>query len=241
MMRTIMGLSYRSRLDLLTLRGCFNDGGGGGTGGGGAGGGAGAGGTGGAAGGGAGDGGGQGGGTGGKAEPFATFQDEASFMRRVSQMSRQELEKTAKDLGFESVDAMKAAAKAAKEAAEASKTELEKEKTAREKAEKEGKAALEAANARLVNADIKVYAAQAGFVDPADAVALVDRSGIQVDDKGNVTGVKEAVEGLLKSKPHLIGKAGGSQVGGGSNPPGAGGGGGGKSMNDFIRRAAGRR
>lgn len=203
MFRYLMGLPYRDRFDFLRLRGCFDEAGSGGTGGGGAGAGAGAGAGGSDGGGGAA---GAGAGAGKNNEPFATFPDEASFMRRISQASRQELEKMAKDLGFESADAMKAAAKAKKEADEAAKTELEKEKARAEKAEQEKKDALAAANTRLVNAEIKVFAVQVGFVDPADAVALVDRTGIQVDEKGNVSGAKEAVDSLAKAKPHLVGK-----------------------------------
>lgn len=133
-------------------------------------------------------------------------------MRRVSQMSRQELDKAAKELGFENADALKAAAKAKKEADEQSKSDLEKEKTRADNAEKEKNDALTTANTRLLNAEIKVFAVQAGFVDPADAVALVDRASIQVDDNGNVTGAKEAIDALAKAKPHLVGtgKPGGS-------------------------------
>lgn len=162
-----------------------------------------------------------------KNEPFAVFPDAASFNARMERATRSQLEAMAKDLGFDSVDAMKAAAKAKKEADDKNKSDLEKEKEAREKAEREKKDALEAANARLINADIKVFAAQAGFADPSDAVALVDRTDIKVDDAtGEVTGAKEAVEALAKAKPHLLGKGagGGGNIGGSANP-GSGGGG----------------
>jgi uncharacterized membrane protein YgcG len=123
-----------------------------------------------------------------------------------------QMEALAKSLGFDTVDAMQTAAKAKKESDEAAKSDLEKEKARADKAEAEKKDALTAANTRLVNAEIKVFAVQAGFVDPADAVALVGRAGVQVDEQGNVTGAKEAVEALAKAKPHLVGtgKAGGS-------------------------------
>lgn len=162
------------------------------------------GGTGGGAGGGTGDGGGAGGG--GENQPFATFQDEASFMARIKREGKAQLEATAKALGFESADAMQAAAKAKKDADAANQTELEKEKAAREKAEADSKAVLETANKRLVDAEIKVLAKDAGFADVTDAVALIDRTSIQVDDQGNVTGAKEAVEALAKAKPHLLGE-----------------------------------
>lgn len=148
-------------------------------------------------------------------------------MARMKREGKAQLEALAKELGFESADAMKAAAKAKSEADLAAKSDLEKEKAAREKAEAEKKDALTTANTRLVNAEIKVFAVQAGFVDPADAVALVDRAGIQVDDSGNVTGAKEAIDALAKAKPHLVGtgKAGGSpgSSGNGSRQDGSGG------------------
>ena len=190
-LRTVMGLPFADRWDPMRRRGLFEGDGTGSGGGGDKSGG--------------GDGKGNDGGSGNDPKPI-TFPDEASLMRRINQGSRQELEKAAKDLGFDSVDAMKAAAKAKKAADEANKSELEKEKTAREKAENDSKAALEKANQRLINAEIKLAAQAAGFVDPGDAVALVGRSGISIDDKESIIGVKEAVEALAKAKPHLIGK-----------------------------------
>lgn len=221
--------------DPMRRRGLFDESGGGGTNGGGGDGGSGSG----TDGGGTGTGGGNAGG--GGQQPYAVFPDEATFMARVSRMSKAELGKVATELGFDSIDALKAAAKAHKETQEANKSELEKEKAARAQAEAAAKAAKERADKTLITAEIKVLAIQAGFVDPADAVALVDRSGISVDDKGSITGAKEAIEALKKAKPHLVGKSGQGTVGGGSNPAGGGGGSGaGKNMNDFIRRAAGK-
>jgi len=156
---------------------------------------------------GAGDGNGQGaGGQGaGQGQPFAVFNDEASFSARMKSESKAQMEAAAKELGFESVEAMQTAAKAKKEADDKSKTELEREKAAREKAEADGKTALDKANQRLINAEIKLAAQAAGFVDPADAVALVARTGVAIDENEAITGVKEAVEALAKAKPHLVG------------------------------------
>jgi len=229
-----------SRFNPFLMRGLFNDGGGSG-GGGGTGSGDGGSGSGDGSGNDGGDGKG-GGDKGGKGnDPYISFPDESSFMRRVNQASRQELEKMAKELGFENADALKEAAKAKKEADEAAKSELEKEKARAEQAEKEKKAALEAANTRLINAEIKVFAAQAGFVDPADAVALVDRSSLEVDDKGNVNGAKEAVDALAKAKPHLVGtgKPGGSP--GNPGNPGRQDGGDGNKGGDFGKKLAEKR
>jgi small-conductance mechanosensitive channel len=131
-----------------------------------------------------------------------------------------QLEAMAKQMGFESVEAMQNAAKAHKDTQTANQTELEKEKARADNAEAASKTALETANKRLVDAEIKVFAKDAGFADVTDAVALVDRTSIQVDEQGNVTGAKEAIEALAKAKPHLIGE--GKPAG----TPGSGGNGG---------------
>ena len=140
------------------------------------------------------------------------------------------MEALAKELGFDTVEAMQTAAKAKKDAEDQAKSDLDKEKEARERAEAEKKTALETANTRLINAEIKVFASQSGFADPSDAVALADRANIKVDDAtGAVTGAKEAVEALAKAKPHLLGKggSGSGNIGGSANPGGGGSGHGG--------------
>jgi uncharacterized spore protein YtfJ len=165
-------------------------------------------------------------GSGSNDQPFAVFKDAKDFHRRLNTESKAQQEKLAKDLGFESVEAMQEAAKAHKASQDASKSELEKEKAAREAAEKKaGDVTLKAQN-MLINAEIKVQAIALGFIDPDDAVALVDRSSITYDDKTEkVTGAREALDALAKNKKHLVGQKGGSgAVGSGSNP-GAGGGG----------------
>ncbi len=183
------------------------------------------------------DGGQQSDGSGKDDKPYATFPNKESFDARIARSTKTELEAMAKELGFDGVDAMKTAAAKAKETEEANKSELEKERDARQKAESTSQAALDKANTRLINAELKVFASQAGFADPSDAVALVNRSDLKVDDDGNVTGAKEAVEALIAAKPHLKGTAGDS-----TNTGDSGGSSGGQSKNSFndtIRKAAG--
>jgi hypothetical protein len=57
---------------------------------------------------------------------------------------------------------------------------------------------------RLVNSEVKLLAAELGFADWEDALALSDLSQVKEDDKGNIVGVKEAIEALSKKKPHLL-------------------------------------
>ena len=90
---------------------------------------------------------------------------------------------------------------------------LEAEKARRDKAlpaevQQQIDTALAAANDRLIGAEIRAQATVLGFLDADDALQLLDRSGVKVDDKGNVTGVKEALEALAKAKPHLVKKSG---------------------------------
>jgi hypothetical protein len=152
----------------------------------------------------------KGGGKGGVTEPFATFPDEKSFMSRISReakgMTDKQLADMAKEMGFESVDAMKAAAKAAKDAEDAKKGEAEKEKEARLKAEAKAQERESKASNALLAAAVTREATALGIVDPEAALKLMDRSGVKVDlDATTVEGVKEALEALLKKSPYLKG------------------------------------
>ena len=171
-------------------------------------------------------------------QPFAVFPDEKSFMARLKREARSLLESEAKSLGFESAEAMRAALKALREREEAEKSELERLREAAQKAEAERQAALAAANERLIRAEVKAVAADLGIVDPDAAYALMDRSGVTVDDDGQVQGVKAALEALVKAKSYLVRQDAASR----SGADFAGGSGDSRKadMNAIIRRAAGR-
>lgn len=66
---------------------------------------------------------------------------------------------------------------------------------------------LESANQRLIKAEFKVFAKELGVRKEAidDAFVLADLSTVEVDEDGNVKGVKEAIETLKKAKPYLFG------------------------------------
>jgi hypothetical protein len=66
---------------------------------------------------------------------------------------------------------------------------------------------LESANQRLIKAEFKLIAKELGVRKEAldDAFVLADLSGVEVDEDGNVQGVKEALESLKKSKAYLFG------------------------------------
>jgi hypothetical protein len=75
----------------------------------------------------------------------------------------------------------------------------------------------------LLNAEVKVLANELGFADWEDARALADLSAVKENDKGELEGVKEALEALAKKKPHLLkgkqsGGSFGADVRGGGSP-----------------------
>lgn len=162
-------------------------------------------------------------GDGGKKIEFTPEQQayvDALIAQRLSRAersaARKALEARAKELGFDSVDAMEAALKAAKEAEDAKKSEAERLRAAKEAAEQQAKVAAEQAKQALIKAALMTAAAQAGFADPADAIRLADTSEIEVADDGTVIGAKEAIDALAKEKPYLLRGAGGAGAGGGN-------------------------
>jgi hypothetical protein len=66
---------------------------------------------------------------------------------------------------------------------------------------------LESANKRLVKSEFKLLAKELGVRKDAldDAFVLADLNGVEIDEDGNVAGVKEALESLKKSKAYLFG------------------------------------
>lgn len=100
-------------------------------------------------------------------------------------------------------------------------TEAEKLRTEKEEADKRAQAALQTANERIMRTEIRA-AAQAAGIDPDVAAALI-KDGVEVNERGEVTGVKEAVAKLLADKPHL--KTGGAPADKSGGDFGKGGGG----------------
>lgn len=91
------------------------------------------------------------------------------------------------------------------------------EKERAEKAAKDAKAAEESATARLkettLKYEVQLAAARLEANDPADVLAMIDRSKIEYDkDTGDPTNIAKLVEDLLKTKPYLK-KSGGNGSG----------------------------
>lgn len=75
-------------------------------------------------------------------------------------------------------------------------------------AQKQIQEAVEKANLRLITAEVKALGVEMGLVDAEVALQLLDREKLKVGDDGEITGVKDALEVLQKSKPYLFGAAG---------------------------------
>lgn len=157
-------------------------------------------------------------------QPFAVFPDEASFMARVKREAKKQLANLVKELGFESPDQALEFLKVAKEEQEKKKTEAE--KMAEKLAELERRLTerdLEIAEARKQMA-FSTEAVKLGISDLEAAFRLMDWSEVEIDENGEVVGLKEALEKLVEKWPWLKGQSGSQSVGGPSNPPGKQGG-----------------
>ncbi|RKD21138.1 hypothetical protein BEP19_14890 [Ammoniphilus oxalaticus] len=157
--------------------------------------------------------GGDGGGDGGQGGDtyFATFKTESEFNDKLSAAEKEGQLILAKSLGFESVEDMQVALK--EQNAQQKKPQQQKkdddnsvdvEQLVEEKLKDRMKEQEERTFKRLLTAEVKIQANELGFADWEDALALADLKEVKEDDKGNLLGVKEALETLAKNKPHLI-------------------------------------
>ncbi|MBB6689915.1 scaffolding protein [Cohnella xylanilytica] len=168
------------------------------------------------------------GGDGGGEKTFTQAELDQHVQTRVARAEKAAQKALAKELGYDSVEAMQAALKKpeggkGKDGDGATLTIEDVEKRAKELLEASQKDQAEKTFQRLLRAEVKVLANELGFADWEDAAALADLSKVKENDKGELEGVKEALEELLKKKPHL-GKqkpgsgAFGAEVRGGGSP-----------------------
>jgi len=77
------------------------------------------------------------------------------------------------------------------------------------------------ANEKLIRAEVKMISSQLGIVNPDIAYKLIkdDLASIKIKDNGDVEGIKEVLEGLLKANPFLRGQS--RPIGGPTNPGGS--------------------
>lgn len=92
---------------------------------------------------------------------------------------------------------------------------------AAEEADNRAKQSADKSNQRLLKAEFKAMALDAGLRKDAidDAYVLADKSGFVVGDEGDIAGVKEAVEALITAKPYLVEKVKPKHIGDANNPP----------------------
>lgn len=102
-------------------------------------------------------------------------------------------------------DALKQKAGRLDQLEESQRTELEKAQKRADKAEHERDAAVTRATHHLRASAIMSEASKQNALDPEAVVALLPHDSVTVGDDGQVAGVEEAVSGLLKSKPYLVG------------------------------------
>jgi hypothetical protein len=75
----------------------------------------------------------------------------------------------------------------------------------------------------LVSSAIKVEAMKFKAKDPADVIAFLDKSKLEISEDGTIKGLDEQLKKLQESKPYLFGEAAIPPAGGGgANPPGSG-------------------
>lgn len=107
--------------------------------------------------------------------------------------------------------------KAEAERLQAEMTELDKAKAEAEQARKDAETARNEARLTLIRSAFVSEAAKQGAAYPEDVYQLADKSGVEVDDSGAVTGVAEAVKGLVDSgRIPLAGKAPAPRLDGGA-------------------------
>jgi hypothetical protein len=114
-----------------------------------------------------------------------------------------------KDLRKESADYRNKAKELQRKAEEAEakaaelNTAFKASQEAAEKALHESKRLNSAFEQRLINAELKAAAMEAGLVD-MDAFKMADTSTVKITEKGEVIGVKELITDLKKDKPYLF-------------------------------------
>lgn len=152
-----------------------------------------------------GDGGGDGGAGEGDDKTFTQEDVNKMIKDRLPRAEKKAQEELAKQLGYESVEAMTAALKKPDPKDPPKKDDpIDVDAVVEAKLKEQLKAEQDKTFKRLVNAEVKVMANELGFADWEDALALADLSQVKEDEKGNIVGVKEALETLKTKKPHLL-------------------------------------
>ena len=94
----------------------------------------------------------------------------------------------------------------AQEQADAAKAAQEAATKATSEADAKVSTAMQAANERILRAELKASALKAGMVD-LDGLKLADLSAVKLNDAGEVEGADALMAAMKESKPYLFGSA----------------------------------
>lgn len=98
-------------------------------------------------------------------------------------------------------------------------TELQKAQKERDEAKAEAARLADERQKERVNNAIEKAARGLKFRDEADAVTMIDRAKVKIAEDGTVSGIKEALEELVKAKPYLVETTENPKPGKGTPPP----------------------
>lgn len=145
------------------------------------------------------------------AQTFTQADVDRIVGERAKRAEQSAIGELLKGLGLEKADDLKALVEAARKSetdklseAEKAQRKIEGLEKSIETAKAEAKAAIEAANEKLLRSQVLVAAQSIGFVDPVDAMLYLDRGKVKVDEAGNYTGIEEMLKEIAKAKPHLV-------------------------------------
>lgn len=120
-----------------------------------------------------------------------TNRENAERRRKLEEVERQEEERKNASLG--EVDRLK------KEAKE--------ERTKRELAERKAETAAAALEQKTIDIAVERMAAQMGFEYPDIVPSLIKRDRVEINEEGEVEGIKTELERLAKARPGLVNAA----------------------------------
>lgn len=146
---------------------------------------------------------------------FTQTELDALFAARAKSAGSKATADLLKELGVENIEDAKKLLVEADKARKDQMTELEKAqveieeaKTAEAEAQKLAEQREALANERLMRAAVIAEASKPDHKFSQDAISdvwsFVDRSKLEVDDEGNVSGVEDAVKAVAKDKPYML-------------------------------------
>lgn len=144
-------------------------------------------------------------------QPAISFPSQAAFKARMEREAQSRLKKEAEALGYDSVDAMKAAIAGAQKREEAELSEADRlakrlkdleNKEATWQSERE--AIIRNHREQLGKYQVMLAAQKMQFKDPEDPFVMIGIDSIEFDDNGEPTNIDALLTALVEKKPYLI-------------------------------------